>query len=74
MAAANQPVANCNKLCQSLGRNKGNCHTLYAYFRTIEVHNESLGDEAVAYSLCLHFLKKSRRSDAGTSKSALDPK
>ena len=25
-------------------------HTLYAYFRSIEVHNESLGDEAVAYS------------------------
>lgn len=25
-------------------------HSLYAYFRSIEVHNEALGDEAVAYS------------------------
>ena len=25
-------------------------HTLYAYFRSIEIHNELLGDEAVAYS------------------------
>lgn len=25
-------------------------HTLYGYFRSIEVHNESLGDEALAYS------------------------